>query len=42
MSDETNVDVENVNPDEPAWKSDPTFNTNEAQNYVDPEAVDEE
>jgi hypothetical protein len=37
MSDQTNTDVENVDPDEPAWKSDPTFNRNETQNYVSPE-----
>jgi len=37
MSDESTTDVEAVDPDEPAWKSDPTFNTNATQNYVDPE-----
>lgn len=42
MSDESTTDVEAVDPDEPAWKSDPTFNTNSTQNYVDPEDQGEE
>lgn len=37
-----NVEATEVDPDEPAWKSDPTFNKNETQNYVDPEDSEDE